>query len=48
MAKAKARKQMKVKPKWIVTGYYYDGKTAWTYLIANDGSGKEKKVKGIL
>ena len=43
-----AKVKMKVKPKWIVTGYYCDGKTTWTYLLANDGSGKEKKVKGIL
>ena len=48
MAKTKVIKQMKVKPKWIVTGYYYDGKTSWTYLTANDGSGKEKRVKGTI
>jgi len=35
------------KKKWIITGYYYDGKNAWTLLIAADGSGKTKKIKGI-
>ena len=35
------------KKKWIITGYYYDGENAWTLLIAADGSGKTKKIKGI-
>jgi len=32
---------------WIISGYYYDGKTAWTLLIAADGSGKTKRIKGV-
>ena len=35
------------KKKWIITGYYYDGENSWTLLIASDGSGKTKKIKGI-
>ena len=34
--------------KWIISGYYYDGDQAWTLMIAGDGSGKTKKVKGIV
>ena len=34
--------------KWIISGYYYDGKTAYTLLVAADGSGKTKRVKGVL
>jgi len=36
-----------MKKKWNISGYYYDGKTAWTLLIAADGSGKIKKIKGV-
>jgi len=35
------------KIKWIISGYYYDGKDSWTLLIAADGSGKQKRIKGI-
>lgn len=38
---------MKKKKTWIISGYYYDGKTAYTLLIAADGSGKTKKIKGV-
>lgn len=36
------------KKQWIVSGYYWDGKTSWTLLIATDGSGKTKKMKGVM
>ena len=39
-------KKKKVKV-WETCGYYYDGKTAYTLLIAVDGSGKTKKIKGV-
>ena len=32
--------------KWTITGYYWDGKNNWTLLIAADGSGKTKRIKG--
>lgn len=33
---------------WEISGYYMDEKgTAWTLLIAADGSGKTKKIKGV-
>jgi len=36
------------KPKWVISGYYMDKKdNAWTLLIAADGSGKTKKIKGV-
>jgi len=35
--------------KWIVSGYYVDEKgISWTLMIAADGSGKTKKVKGVV
>jgi hypothetical protein len=35
--------------KWVITGYYMDDKgMSWTLLLAADGSGKTKKVKGVL
>jgi len=33
------------KNKWIISGYYLDGKNIWTIL--EDGRGKTKKVKGL-
>lgn len=36
------------KKKWVISGYYLDKKgMAWTLLIAADGSGKTKKIKGV-
>jgi len=35
------------KKKWVICGYYFDGKDSWTLLIAADGSGKTKQIKGI-
>jgi len=32
---------------WIISGYYWDGKDSWTLLIAANGSGKTKRIKGI-
>ena len=32
--------------KWIIHGYYIDGKTTWTILMSIDG--ETKRVKGIL
>jgi len=40
----KKKKKEKV---WEISGYYYDGKTAYTLLVAADGSGKTKKIKGV-
>jgi len=37
----------KKKQSWIISGYYWDGKNAWTLLIAADGSGKTKRIKGV-
>ncbi len=35
--------------KWVVDGYYIDGKgTLWTLLVAADDFNKHKKVKGML
>tara|TARA_E500000178_G_scaffold299907_1_gene307862 strand:+ start:275 stop:391 length:117 start_codon:yes stop_codon:yes gene_type:complete len=34
--------------KWIVSGYYLDGKNIWTLLISTDDRTKIKKVKGML
>ena len=36
------------KPKWVISGYYFDGDMGWTILIAADGSGKSKRVKGVI
>ena len=36
------------KKRWVISGYYWDGKNAWTLLIAADGSGKTKKMKGVV
>lgn len=36
------------KKKWIVHGYYLDGKTTWTILMSVNNPGKMKRVKGIL
>ena len=34
--------------KWVISGYYFDGDMGWTILIAADGSGKSKRVKGVI
>ena len=34
--------------KWVISGYYFDGDMSWTILIAADGSGKSKRVKGVI
>jgi len=34
--------------KWVISGYYFDGNMGWTILIAADGSGKSKRVKGVI
>jgi hypothetical protein len=34
--------------KWTITGYYWDGKDSWTLLVAADGSGKTKRIKGVM
>jgi len=34
--------------KWVISGYYFDGNMSWTILIAADGSGKSKRVKGVI
>ena len=39
---------MKKKIKWIIVGYEYEGETPYTLLIAGDGSGKTKKIKGVI
>ena len=35
------------KKHWVISGYYWDGKDGWTLLIAADGSGKTKRIKGV-
>ena len=34
--------------KWVISGYYFDGDMTWTILIAANGSGKSKRVKGVI
>ena len=34
--------------KWTITGYYWDGKDSWILLVAADGSGKTKRIKGTV
>lgn len=42
-------KSKKTIKKWIIDGYYVDEKgVAWTLMIAADGSGKTKKIKGVV
>jgi len=36
------------KKQWIINGYYWDGQNNWTLFIAADGSGKTKKMKGVM
>ncbi|MEL0325477.1 MAG: hypothetical protein VXA09_00540 [Burkholderiaceae bacterium] len=39
---------VKKKKTWVISGYYMDRKgDAWTLLVAADGSGKTKKIKGV-
>ena len=35
------------KKRWVISGYYWDGKNSWTLLIAADCSGKTKMIKGV-
>ena len=45
----KPKKTIKKKnKKWISSGYYIDDSGSWTLLIAADGSGKTKRIKGVV
>ena len=42
------KKPKKTKNKtWIVEGYYYDGKDAYTYVRDRKDPRKSKRIKGI-
>jgi len=46
MAKKKQKKKKKNKT-WIIEGYYYDGKDAYTY-VRDPETLKEKRIKGVV
>lgn len=41
-------KNIRKKTKWIICGYESDSKGIWTLLLAANGSGKRKKIRGAL
>lgn len=44
----KGRKKKLKNKTWIIVGYYYDGKNAYTLLQDKNDCTKQKQIKGIV